>query len=297
MNHARALFAAVVALLAIPALMSLIVTAQSNMILKGSVGGGSGAGSCAESTAWFGRAGALDTTHHNAYDNLICGLVSDGVWAKGDAIYVFAAPNTTAANLNLKSSSFSITANGAPNFVPNDGYLGVEASTTVYLNTNYNPVTAAGNFVQDSASVSNWIIGPDVQSTGATIGNYDGTTTVSLSPRFTDNNTYASINTTNNATATGQAASGSWVITRLSSALQTLYHNGASVGTNNTGTTGLNNLNMYILARNDNGVAAGGAGYRVAGSFFGGGLADAEVAAVRTRGCAYLTAIGSSGAC
>src|SRR6266404_3514163 len=73
-------------------------------------------GSCAQSTAFLARTSGLDTTHTNAYNSLICGLVTNGVFSKFDFLYIYATQNSTTALLNLISTSFNSTVHGAPTF-------------------------------------------------------------------------------------------------------------------------------------------------------------------------------------
>src|SRR3974390_3125511 len=68
--------------------------------------GGAFTPSCSQSSNFLARAtGVTSNTDKTNYDTMICGLVTDGVWSKLDALYVFAAVDRTTAKLNLVSSS------------------------------------------------------------------------------------------------------------------------------------------------------------------------------------------------
>lgn len=89
------------------------------------------------------------------YDATIRQLVSSGLWTCWDALYLFAAADSTSARTNLISSSFTCTAVGSPTFTVNQGYTGDGA--TSYLDTNFNPTTAPGAlYTQSDAFLVAW---------------------------------------------------------------------------------------------------------------------------------------------
>ena len=89
---------------------------------------------------------------------LIDGLVSDGVWAKLDALYVLAQQNATDALLNLVGTSYSLTPGTfsderAITFTPYQGYSGFISG----MDSGFNPAAAPSpNFTQNSASIGGW---------------------------------------------------------------------------------------------------------------------------------------------
>jgi hypothetical protein len=95
--------------------------------------------SCIEAVTFLTRTSGLDTPHRNNYINLICGLVTDGVWPKLDYIYTFATQDQTTANLNLVSSDFTVIPQASPAWAVDRGYTGIANSSTVYLFTNFAP--------------------------------------------------------------------------------------------------------------------------------------------------------------
>lgn len=130
------------------------VNAQSSqvrtIILKPIVGSAT-AVSCAESNAFIARTSGAPNT--SAYAAAICGLVSDGVWAKLDVLYFMATDSSGNALLNLTSSSFALTATGGPTFTANTGYSNAALTN---LTSTYNPSTAGGNWQLASASIFAW---------------------------------------------------------------------------------------------------------------------------------------------
>ena len=85
---------------------------------------------------------------------LIDGLVSDGVWAKLDALYVLAQQNATDALLNLVGTSYTATNVNGSTFTVYKGYAFLGGQ---YLDTGFNAATATSpNFTQNSASFGAW---------------------------------------------------------------------------------------------------------------------------------------------
>jgi hypothetical protein len=275
MKHARStLFAAAVALLVVPALMSLIVTAQSNMILRGAASGGGGGGACPEASSFLARASGLDAPHVNASSDTICDLVAHGVWSKLDGLWLMGTQNATTANLNLKSSSFTLIPNGSPNFVANDGYLGVDASTTVFLNTQFNPVTASGHYTLNSASMGVWSF-TNALAEQIVMGAADSSTVnTALILAWSTSTVIAAINTSD-ATAFSFSISdprGSTFVNRPNSSDIEVHKNGALLASLGSPSTSIPNLPIYVLARNSFGSAGNGSPYRIGMAFVGGGL-------------------------
>src|SRR5690349_9234537 len=116
---------------------------------------GSG-GYCSDARAFFSRVSGLTTAHKKAYNKLIRDLISAGVWTTLDVLYIFATANSATALTNLKSSSFGGTASGSPTFSVNAGYTGTDASSTVYIDTGFNPSSGSPSFTQNSNHLSIW---------------------------------------------------------------------------------------------------------------------------------------------
>ena len=86
---------------------------------------------------------------------LIDGLVSDGVWAKLDALYVLAQQNQSDAHLNLVSASYPIVAGAT--FT---AYQGLSAFPSGGLSTGFNAASSPSpHFVQNSGSIGGWAYG------------------------------------------------------------------------------------------------------------------------------------------
>ncbi len=88
------------------------------------------------------------------YDALIRALLAAGVWTKLDALYLLAAADAATALTNLRQASYGLTAVNSPTFEADRGYTG--NGTTQYLSTGFNPSTAGGQWVQNSATSGVW---------------------------------------------------------------------------------------------------------------------------------------------
>jgi hypothetical protein len=301
--------------------------------LKGQAAGGAApTGNCTQSTAFFTRVWALPATldgtvgasvgtgtlHLGAYDALICNLVTDGVWATLDALWVPATntltgTNTAVANLNLVSSNYTLVAHpggGSPAFTANAGYTGVDASNTIDLDTGFNGATATGaHWVLNSGAMMVWNFVTTQSSAGGgeIIGNFDGTNLNRITPYYSDGHTYCDVQESSAGAASPTTASayGAWVCGRNSSTQTYLYNNGAYVANGSTNSVSLVNLNMYLLNWNHSGVADAGAASQVPAASIGGGLNATTPPAISSSGaiggsglvprvCTYLTAVHGS---
>ncbi len=253
------------------------------------------AGGCAEATAFLARTSGLDATHVAAYTTLICGLVTDGVWPKLDALYVLATQNTTTARLNLVSTSFGLTANGSPSFTADQGYIGVSNSATVFLDTGFVPTSAGGLFLVNSAHISFWSLTDSMANLKAMGANDAGNTNEALIyPEYTNGNSYGSMNDNSDGSVGGAVADslGHYVCARSAFGAEALYKNGASIASSATGSQGLSANSIHLLGQNDNGTNSGGP-WRIATASIGENLTSGDVLALFTREQTYLQAVGA----
>lgn len=274
-------------LIALFVAIGLYSEANSQLTMTG-VGGGFGAGgftpSCAESSNFIARTSGLSDAEKGRYDVLICGLVTDAVFSKLDALYILAAPDSTTAKLNLKSSSFGLTEVATVTFTANQGYASNGA--TGYLDTSFNASTAGGSYTRDSASMG----GCDTANNAAysSLAVIGADTPATNSSLFLVQNSVVAFLAINSVGRTFPAIStqqGNWIVTRTASNLSTLYRNGSSAGTDANASNPLINLNLYILATNDNGTAASflNTNDKLSYAFIGGGLNGTEAANLTSR--------------
>jgi hypothetical protein len=282
-------------LIAALALLCMLPLAQSqgNLMIWGPSGG---SGSCSQSSAFFARAGTLDTTHHNAYDTMICGLVTDGVWSAFDAFYVLGTDTASNANLNLVSSSFALTPHGSPTFTANSGYNGADGSTTIYLDTGFNPSTVSGNYTLNTAHFMVWSCSVGAATANAIGGVDDNTEVTQIVPWFTDGQSYVYANSSAGSAvffSASSSAKGSFVVSRATNAVAG-YRNGTLLSTGTFTPVGLPVGNVYLLAKNASGSASAGSADIVSAASLGGTLSSGQVTAIQSRIGAFQIAVNGS---
>jgi hypothetical protein len=103
------------------------------------VGSASALYAAAAPLQFLNRTTGLDHKHQFAYITLINSLVSSGVWAKLDVLYIFSTTNQTIALTNLVSSYYTGVAHGSPTFGQDTGFAGVDGSQSVYIDTGFLP--------------------------------------------------------------------------------------------------------------------------------------------------------------
>jgi hypothetical protein len=245
-----------------------------------------------------------------ADDTAICGLVTDGTWALLDALWFTQTQTTTAAVLNVMSSSFTLSPQGSPAWVADRGYTGTfNDNPTVYIDTNFAPNPNGVNYTANTASmmVVSFTNSPSTDgANGEPIGVHAGGGSASyILPRYTDGNTYFTMNdnVSGQATVTGIGTSaGSWIIVRAAGPGNNnhIYHDGIEVTTGGPFGGGTANLTpsgctFYLLAENLCSTAAkGGAGLQIGAAALGGLLDSTHALSLHNRVCTRATALGQA---
>lgn len=251
--------------------------------------------SCSQSTAWLARATNVTLTADKTnYDNLICGLVTDGVWSKLDAMWVLLAPDVTTAVLNLVSSSFPLTKTGTITFTAYAGVVG-DASTGFY-DTGFTPSTSGTNFVVNSATFG--ACQSNNRTTGqnwASGGNLTSNANVRMVPNF--NGSFAVVGMNDgNFTPANSNAQGLFAVDRSGLSLSTLYKNGTSIGTDAINSNSLAATTIYLLAENNgSNVAQTFSGDTVTIAFLAGSLGATLQGNLQTRVNTYMSAYSVGG--
>jgi hypothetical protein len=251
-------------------------------------------GVCSQATTFLARTSGLSGTQTTAYQNLICGMVTDGTWSLMDALYVFATNTTTTANLNLVSTSFTLTTHGTETFSANNGYTG--DGSTGYFDTGFNAATAGGNFSQNSASIGACVLTSRTASQAyASIGNTNGSTYAYIQPasggvQFDLNgSTFPGFGSAN--------AQGSLIASRTTSSAIALYQNGSSVATPTDASLALASQDLYVGGYNSSGTAQDFSADQIAYAIIGGGLSSTQAGNVYSRLHTFLVAVGASSGC
>lgn len=248
--------------------------------------------SCSQSTAFLARAtGVTLTADKTNYDNLICGLETDGVGCSAslDALYIFAAVDAATYKLNLCSSSFSLTEVGTVTFTQ---YTGVMTDgTTGYENTGFNPATAGGHFVQNSASLGVYDLTNDATYNSSNIIGTENANHNTIALNQLSAVAFFAINAPSNAFPVIATQQGAWVYTRTTSTLTTMLRNSASLSTTANVSGAMDSLNVFILATNSVGTPLFmHTTDKVAAAFIGRGFSVVEACKLSNRINTYLGA-------
>lgn len=160
-------------------------------------------------------------------------------WTKLDALWVHAAHGAEAGRLNWLSDRFDCLPVNSPTFTVDRGYTG--DGVTSYLDTQYNPATAAGiKATRDSASLgirSN----TDNQGTGSLAGFFNTATNpqtgTTINPRTGGNTAsfrmHSHIDGAVNSPANIDSAIGMFTVVRTGPTSCLGYRNGAQVAASN----------------------------------------------------------------
>jgi hypothetical protein len=255
------------------------------------------ASGCSQATTAIAR---LDGSQNTAaLTTMICGMVTDGTYSLLDGLWIFAINSLANAETNLaSSSSYNLTTVGGtmgPLFTSNVG-LSNNSDGSV-ANTNFNPNTAGGNFSLNSASVGVCDVTSRSSSTlGIAIGGYDGSSLVQIQPYRTGDVWY-DINDGGFPQAANSNAQASYIVSRTSGPLLTVYVNGSSAGTDTSSVVSLLNVNIYIAGANGNGsvgqVVSDVLGY----AFVGGGLTSTQANNLYSRLHTYMNTVSPGSGC
>jgi len=261
----------------------------------------SGGAGCPTSATFLARTSGLSGTQISAYQIMICGMVTDGTWSLMDGLWVFATNTTTTANLNLVSTSFSLTVHGTETFAADAGYTG--DGSTGYFDTGYNTSTSGVNYTQNSASLGECTLtSRTAQQSYNAIGNQETVNFFAnlIAPLLSaggplefelTGNTYLQ------DTPSPFSAQGSYIETRTTSSTVALYLNGTSAFSGSDTSGALANANIFIGALNEGGTAGLFDADQLAYAFIGGGLTGTQISNIYSRLHTFLVAVGAPSGC
>lgn len=224
-----------------------------------------GASVTSEYQAILDRATALGYTHPSAaqktkQNQLIVDLKAAGIWTLLDTFYVFRTDGDASfALLNWKSpSTFEISRVASCTFTSGQGFNG--NGTTMYLNTNFSLLTNGVNAALNSYGIISSVYNNATDST-MLYGTTDAANTLRTSLRVrsaTDvAETYMNATFGNLSSAVVTDSSGLWHAQRTASNAYRILRNGVQVSTaSDAGGASMAAPNIYLLARNNNGVLA-----------------------------------------
>jgi hypothetical protein len=202
--------------------------------------------------------GSYTETELAAINALVVSLKSNNLWTTIDVLYLFCLDNVPDSLLNIKSSSFTATRVNSMSWTARQGFTG--NGTNSYLDTNFTPSTAGGNYTQNSATLA---IYTPTNSQAAVYGiggqNSNTANRSYITERWTDGISY---NTANAATSgfvnvSVASSNGLTAISRTSSTALAAYRNGSSIGTASVSSVVLSSSSFFIGALNNGGSPIG----------------------------------------
>lgn len=240
-----------------------------------------------------------------ALDTFITTLKSTGIWALCDVIYLPATNgDSDFACYNLKNpATFKLTKVNSPTFTSLQGFTGNGSSS--YLNTGWNPSTNGVNYTLNSASLGGYARTDNTDGTQRVlIGVTDATGFTQFTPKLSTTAFLWGFQRINNAGVNFKSyngitnANGFYNSNRFGSGANdlNLYRNGSSLTVNQNGSipsTNVPNNNVYLLASNNNGTAAGFSREQLSFAYFGADLtaqASSFYSAIQT----YMTTLGTN---
>ena len=215
---------------------------------------------------------------------LIDGLVSDGVWAKLDALYVLAQQNQTDALLNLIGTSYGLTLNALEK-TPSafTAYKGFNLAGSSGINTGFIPSSAPSpHFTLNSSSIGGWMYDA-VNSNSLMVGTSNNQTGVY--PTFSGGTYYAMSNAAYASVAAPNIAG--WYAADGTATTVNAYFNGSSLASAAVAPVALDTVQVSM----GTGATGNWVG-TISAAFIGASLGAAGQLALYNRLRTYMTAIG-----
>jgi hypothetical protein len=223
------------------------------------------------------------------YADAIDALVSAGIWAKLDALYLFAAPDSSTALTNLKSSSFGITAVSAPDFTADRGFNSDDG--TGYLDTGFNPTSGSPHFTQNSACVFAWNrTNPGSVAPADAIGYVSGAAGLRIYVNFSGQTYFACNSNSSSNESSPSTTIALFSVNRTDSSNSQLYRNGTDVDDFPETSSAPNNENIVFL-KGESGIA--NSAWELSAGGIGSSLNSTEQGELYDALLPYLQAVGA----
>lgn len=231
-------------------------------------------------------AGTYDNNRLIAIDHLINNLNGYGILSLLDGLWVFNAPLEADALINwVDPGTYDATYSGSPSFTVDQG-IATDGSTN-YIDLNFNPSTAGGNYAQNDASFGMWCL---TANSGAGAGGaLSGGNGVFINPwsgSFMSGRINHSSSANNMSDAGVGDAVGLSAIDRDASNSSTLYRDGGVIDTSSYASESLVNANIIL-----GGTSGAGRAQEFAMAWIGGGLTAKQHAAMRLIFATYFIGI------
>ena len=241
---------------------------------------------CPEATAYLARATG-ETAHPADLTTLICGLVSDGVWSKLDALYVLAQQTQADAKLNLIGTSYSpLTGATTATFTAYKGFSAFSGADG--LDTGFDPATAPSpHFTGTNANLGVWAY--DAPDGGIYLAAGTGGGCSAISPSYGGNAYYSYISYAAANSFTPPRTAGWYSADKPTSSGSNGYYNAGLIGNDASGTAGPAAYNMLIGTALDLPTPTA---KTISAATFGASLGSAGQTALYNRLRTYMTSVG-----
>lgn len=235
--------------------------------------------------------GTYSTARKIQIDKLIKSLKTAGIWSKLDVLQMYAAPTAADAVVNWKSpGTFNATLVNSPTLEADRGITGDGASS--YVNSGFNPTTAAGNYAQNSAGV-HIAVKTDIGDNSYVAGVTDTVSIIQLRIRTAANGSVSYINDTTGVSLANTSSLGLFSLVRTAANAVYWRRNKISLGTASTNSTAIPTKNIYVGAYNSNGTAASHTTRQIALFAISAGLSTGEADSFADAVETYLDYIGA----
>lgn len=253
-------------------------------------------GNDAATTAWVNAVvadgGSVSGTQTTRVNTLIVGLKADSLFTILDRLWLYAGESDAhQAKIDIINLG-THTLNGTPTLAAG-GYTG--NGTSQYIATGFNPATAGGHYVQDSAALGAYVrTNNAAYDSGVFIGASDGSNSAHLYLAQNSGAAFCKVNTTTFTSCVITTQQGMWVSTRTASNAQAVYRNGntTAIGSDSNVSSGNVNKELYALAFNNNGSAGLWVPDQVSAILIGGALTATQASNLASRINAYMTSWG-----
>jgi len=241
-----------------------------------------------EAKAYFDRleeVGSLPASSQlKNIDDLIKGLVADGLWDNGDVLSISALPLEGQALLNVIKNDHNATKTGTLIFTPNKGFKG---NNSGYLKRNFIPKTQGVNYQKDSATIATFIT-EGIEDTGYDVGAGDNSTT----NRTLIGGAYFRMHVSSPFPTTGDPEKYRYVrseiIVRSASNLVTQYVNAISKTTYADLSTDMPSVQYYEFANNIGNVLFSPSSRQMSATYYGGKITSDQVIKLHLHITNYL---------
>lgn len=247
----------------------------------------------AATNAWINAVvaagGTVSPTEQTNVNNLVTCLKTNNLFSLADRDWLFAAENQQQADIDIIHDA-ALTIHGTESFATSTGYTG--NSSTGYLNTNFVPATAGGNYATTSASFGVYVL----TSRAGTSGIFDIGMSGYSSPGYFDDlnpllnsshQSALSINGYSNFPGGATSSQGQFIVTATSSASEGFYRNGTLLQWYAGALTGLADYS-FTIGGSYNAFSTD----QIAEAFIAGGMNATQTSEWSMCHNTYMTAMG-----